>query len=155
LATTSECDPGADTEAGADTQSDVNATDLTIRTPTDQGPRLEKPDLWQLACDSLESSDTKDRLLSHAQITLSTLWSPKSFVDDAVALTRKRCEEYQQSGWHITKKDGKDVKVTEKAKSTFCSLLEYKALIDAGLKYDATGYGATAWSVVSFGLQVS
>ena len=29
-----------------------------------------------------------------------------------------------------------------------------KSLVDAGLKFDTSGYGAIAWSALSFGLQI-
>jgi hypothetical protein len=32
---------------------------------------------------------------------------------------------------------------------------KFKSLVDAGLKFDTSGYGAIAWSVLSFGLQIA
>jgi len=126
----------------------------TTETSIGQAWFPEKPNLWQLAYDSFEN-DEKISTLARAQIEVGTSWSPKSFVEDAVALIRKRCAEYQQSEWLITTPEGRKTRANDKAKSILCSVLEYKELIDAGLKFDATGCGAAAWSVVSFGLQVS
>ena len=35
------------------------------------------------------------------------------------------------------------------------SVSRFKSLIDAGLQFDPTGYGALAWSVLSFGLEAA
>jgi hypothetical protein len=70
-------------------------------------------------------------------------------------LTTEKCAQYEAGGWHIERKGHEDINVRDKAKSLLLSVLTFKDLIDAGLKFDVSGYGALAWSVVSFGLNVS
>lgn len=69
-------------------------------------------------------------------------------------MRRERCAEYEVRGWHIKQKNKEDIIIRDKARTLLCSILSFKDLVDAGLKFDVSGYGATAWSVVSFGLKV-
>ena len=120
---------------------------VRAETSKDSGTR----DLWRAAFESLSH---------HEQSALdpSTNQNPKKppshLVDEIIDLTREKCAQYEAGGWHIKREGREDINVRDKAKSLICSALVVKDLIDAGLQFDASGYGALAWSVVSFGLQV-
>lgn len=108
-------------------------------------------DLWRAAFKSL--GDGEKSVLDPS--TNQKLNKPPSYlVDEVIDLTREKCAQYEAGGWHIKREGREDINVREKAKSLICSALVVKDLIDAGLQFDASGYGALAWSVVSFGLQV-
>ncbi|KAK3354077.1 hypothetical protein B0T25DRAFT_545945 [Lasiosphaeria hispida] len=70
-----------------------------------------------------------------------------AYIDEVIDHTRDRLAEYQRR-W------GSDTKGTAAgmARNVLTSALTAKELIDAGLKFDVSGYGACAWSVLSFGL---
>ncbi|KAH6846999.1 hypothetical protein B0I37DRAFT_135592 [Chaetomium sp. MPI-CAGE-AT-0009] len=73
----------------------------------------------------------------------------KKLVDGLIAKTPAKVASY-------TARWGSDVKKTAlgRARSILVSALTVKDLIDAGLKFDPTGYGSAAWAVVSFGLKL-
>ena len=110
-------------------------------------------DLWQAAFETL-TQEEKDALETSTE-GADHAKPPPSLVEDIVRLTKEKCAQYEAGGWHIERKGHGDVNVRDKAKSLLCSVLTFKDLIDAGLKFDASGYGALAWSLVSFGLKVS
>jgi hypothetical protein len=64
--------------------------------------------------------------------------SSADFVQGVFGRTQKRCEEYEQSGWHVATVKGNEIEVSKKTKSIICLVLEYKSVIDARLKYHAT-----------------
>lgn len=108
-------------------------------------------DLWRAAFESL-SYDERSAL--DPSTNQNTKKPPSHLVDEVIDLTREKCAQYEAGGWHIKREGREDINVREKAKSLICSALVVKDLIDAGLQFDVSGYGALAWSVVSFGLQV-
>ncbi|ROV87403.1 hypothetical protein VSDG_09699 [Cytospora chrysosperma] len=63
-------------------------------------------------------------------------------VDDVIHGLQFRQEEYPTQ-WEGSK---------DTAKKILTSVLTIKKIIDAGVAFDPTGYGASAWAVVSFGL---
>lgn len=65
-------------------------------------------------------------------------------VDDVIHGLQFRQEEYPTQ-WEGSK---------DTAKKILTSVLTIKKIIDAGVAFDPTGYGASAWAVVSFGLTV-
>lgn len=144
----------SDVQAGDELESKEFVAEVSLQVPVVEKPSIEKPDLWQLAFESLELDEEKKALLAPTPGPSETPWSPKEFVTEVIGLTQERCADYEKSGWHVTTQNGKEIKVSRQAKSILCSVLEFKELIDAGLRYDVTGYGATAWSMVSFSLQV-
>ncbi len=108
-------------------------------------------DLWRAAFESL--SDEEKSALGPST-NQNTTRPPSHLVDEIIDLTREKCAQYEAGGWHVKREGREDINVREKAKSLICSALVVKDLIDAGLQFDVSGYGALAWSVVSFGLQV-
>ena len=120
-----------------------------VRTETskDSGAR----DLWRAAFESLSYHEQS---ALDPSINQNPKKPPSQLVDEVIDLTREKCAQYEAGGWHIKREGREDINVRDKAKSLICSALVVKDLIDAGLQFDASGYGALAWSVVSFGLQV-
>ena len=108
-------------------------------------------DLWRAAFETLSHDE-------QSALDPSTNQNPKKpashLVDEVINLTKEKCAQYEAGGWHIKREGREDINVRDKAKSLICSALVVKDLIDAGLQFDVSGYGALAWSVVSFGLQV-
>ena len=138
------------TVTSSNTESSTNQSGKTlVRTETsnDSGTR----DLWRAAFESL--SDGEKSVLDPSTNQKPNK-PPSHLVDEVIDLTREKCAQYEAGGWHIKREGREDINVREKAKSLICSALVVKDLIDAGLQFDASGYGALAWSVVSFGLQV-
>ncbi len=80
---------------------------------------------------------------------------PANFVEDVVRLTSEKPGQYEAYGWHIERKGKENIVIRDKAKSLLCYVLIFKVLVEAGLKFDASGYRALAWSMVSFGLTVN
>jgi hypothetical protein len=64
--------------------------------------------------------------------------SSADFVQGVFGRTQKRCEKYEQSGWHVATVKGNEIEVSKKTKSIICLVLEYKSVIDARLEYHAT-----------------
>ena len=110
-------------------------------------------DLWQAAFDTLTQEEKND--LKGPEPSSDHGQQDSEYVSDVVTLTKEKCAQYEAAGWHIKRKGKADINVRDKAKSLLCSVLTFKDLVDAGLKFDASGYGALVWSVVSFGLKVS
>ena len=108
-------------------------------------------DLWRAAFESLNDGE---KSVLDPSTNQDPNKPPTYLVDEVIDLTREKCAQYEAGGWHIKREGREDINVREKAKSLICSALVVKDLIDAGLQFDASGYGALAWSVVSFGLQV-
>ena len=138
------------TVTSSNTESSTNQSGKSlVRTETSNvsGAR----DLWRAAFESL--SDGEKSVLDPSTNQKPNK-PPSHLVDEVIDLTREKCAQYEAGGWHIKREGWEDINVREKAKSLICSALVVKDLIDAGLQFDASGYGALAWSVVSFGLQV-
>ena len=132
------------------TESSTNQSGKSLvrsETSNDSGTR----DLWRAAFESL--SDGEKSVLDPSTNQKPNK-PPSHLIDEVIDLTREKCAQYEAGGWHIKREGREDINVREKAKSLICSALVVKDLIDAGLQFDASGYGALAWSVVSFGLQV-
>ncbi len=138
------------TVPSSNTESSTNQTGyplVRIETSNDLGTR----DLWRAAFESLSDSE---KTVLDPSTNQNPDKPPSHLVDEVIDLTREKCAQYEAGGWHIKREGREDINVREKAKSLICSALVVKDLIDAGLQFDASGYGALAWSVVSFGLQV-
>lgn len=74
---------------------------------------------------------------------------PPHFVDEVILRTKEKAVKYQRRWGSESEKT-----IAGTARSVFLSALTMKDLIDAGLHFDPTGYGAAGWAVVSFGLKV-
>jgi hypothetical protein len=108
-------------------------------------------DLWKEAFIAL-SKDQQDVLQDDADE--STLYSIKT-VNSVIELTKKEYKEYCARGWHT--KQGHttpETSVRIQARTILCSALQYKDVVEQGLKFDPTGYGTIVWTVVSGGLQL-
>lgn len=71
----------------------------------------------------------------------------KHYVQRTIDATKKALKQYQRQSGPITQ-------VADTGKKILTSALTVKQLLDAGAKFDPTGYGACAWAVLSFGLTV-
>lgn len=114
--------------------------------------RPKPPDLWNLAFERAELDERDRDILLQASKDHSETWSPVKFVEQVKELTRERSRECERSGW-VDKASGRTA-VAQQAEAVLTAVLELKEFVSAGLKFDVSGYGATAWSVVTFGLQV-
>lgn len=131
-------------EVDTDDQMDHVAEDGAIGANTSQ-----LRDFWAEAWNSNEVGEQRRALLegkkedqkpSHA--------TSQKLVDGLIAKTPDKMATY-------TARWGSDEKTAlGRARSILVSALTVKDLIDAGLKFDPTGYGSAAWAVVSFGLTV-
>ncbi|KAI4651901.1 hypothetical protein J4E93_002097 [Alternaria ventricosa] len=126
----------------------------TIISPQFQGPRIEKPDLWLLALERSELNNEQSLvLLSPPTGGETEPWSPVQFVQEVKDVTRDRYVEGEKSGWFAKARGCKAV-IKQRAGTVLMAVLELKDFVSEGLKYDVTGYGATAWSIITFGLRV-
>jgi hypothetical protein len=120
------------------------------------GPQLAAPtkqrrDLWKEAFTSL-SKDQQDALQDEAD--KSRMDSIKT-VNSVIELTEKEYKDYCARGWHTKQGDTTpETNVRIQARTILCSALQYKDVIEQGLKFDPTGYGTIVWTVVSGGLQL-
>lgn len=79
-----------------------------------------------------------------------------SVVQKVADETEKRYRESQKAGWKISGgKDKRDINLRAAAKKILSSVLWSKKLIDAGIAFDPTGYSASAWTIISLGLQIA
>ncbi|KAK4198529.1 hypothetical protein QBC40DRAFT_229747 [Triangularia verruculosa] len=122
-------------------------------------------DLWRLARENLDVKTVEllQRPWKNPSSTISTTESStparqsstcndtspdvSTSINNVIDYARDRLTEYQRR-W------GSDAKGTAvgTARRILISMLSVKELIDAGIKFDVSGYGALAWSVLSFGL---
>ena len=58
-----------------------------------------------------------------------------------------------KSGW-VTDDGTRRVIVAQRAEKVITAVLELKDFVSQGLKFDVTGYGTPAWSVITLGVQV-
>ena len=76
-------------------------------------------------------------------------------VEKVKELTVVKYEAFCRRGWHTEKGDTiKETNVRIKAKEIMCSALQFKGIVDAGLKFDPSGYGTIVWGVLSSVLQL-
>ena len=121
--------------------------DSTQAVPVIKQPR----DLWKEAFDSLDNHQRDSLRDGTSKGDLDTI----RIVDDVIKLTENEYKDYCTRGWHIKKEDkSKETMVRIRAKEILCSALQFKEIIDQGLKFDPSGYGMIVWGVVSGGLQL-
>ncbi|KAL9070784.1 MAG: hypothetical protein Q9157_005686 [Trypethelium eluteriae] len=71
-------------------------------------------------------------------------------VEEVMQLTEVSYQNYCRRGWHTKKGETtKETNVRIKAKEIICSALQFKDIVDAGLKFDPSGYGIVVWGVLS------
>lgn len=65
-------------------------------------------------------------------------------------LTEFKYKEYCKRGWHTKKGEASmDTNVKIRAQEIMCAALRFGDIVQAGLKFDPSGYGTTVWGVVS------
>ena len=74
---------------------------------------------------------------------------PQQLVVEVVRMTKTRMATYQER-WGSESEST----IASTARDALLSALIVKDLVDAGLAFDPTGYGACGWAVISFGLKV-
>lgn len=107
-------------------------------------------DLWNEAFASLPQEDREFLRPAGRDGKLGDAISQRDAVEKVMALTEVKYEDYCRRGWHTKKGDTtKETNVRIKAKEIICSALQFKDIVDAGLKFDPTGYGTIVWGVMS------
>lgn len=90
--------------------------------------------LWQDAFDKLD--DNKKGVLGMQQPSIAGI------VEEVIGKTQEKYKDYKASGWKIKIGKGKsEINIRDEAKKILSSALRFKDLVDAGVKFDATGYG--------------
>lgn len=118
--------------------------------------------LWEKAMESEDLSDEERAILLEDcddLVVLSTNSSGKEGIEDIVSdvmqKTQGALKKYKSKGWEIDVGNGRKIDIKDKAMSIISSVLVLKDVIQAGLRFDPTGYGSAAWSVLTLGLSVS
>lgn len=107
-------------------------------------------DLWSEAFASLSQEDREVLRPAGRDGEPGNAKSQLVAVKKAMELTEAKYEEYCRRGWHTKKGDmTKEMNVRIKAKEIMCSALQFKDIVDAGLKFDPSGYGTIVWGVLS------
>lgn len=106
--------------------------------------------LWEKAWNSDEVGDKRRAILmGKKQDQKPVQTDSQKLVDDVVNNTRDKMARYKARWGSDHEKS-----TLNNARTILLSALKVKDMIDAGLKFDPTGYGAAAWTVVSFSLTV-
>ncbi len=146
---------------GGDDEQEANGNASTAKSidfDDEEGENSEKSksahrrSLWADALNSAEVGETRKARLMARWKDLEADDSgtdPKLLVGRVIDLTQDQLRVYTKRWGN---KDEKTAAGT--ARSILISALKFKDSIDAVLKFDATGYGSSAWSVISFGLTV-
>lgn len=119
------------------------------QTPVNNDAGTEKSKLWGLAFQRASCSGREITILMNSAEDDQRGWSPSSWVDDlkviqeVEATTLQRCTIANRCGWKSDKSGG-ELAIREQAEKVLGAVLGMKDLISAGLKFDVTGYAATA-----------
>lgn len=113
----------------------------------------ERPNLWELAYEQGEFDEEGIRVLAQSSKEHSSSWSPMVLLEQVKTLSSARFVECKQSGW-LTGPRGDNFAVIHQVQTIVSAVLELNEMVSAGLRFDASGYGATAWSIITFGLEV-
>lgn len=108
-------------------------------------PSASNRDLWADAWEMLDE-ESRERL-DRERKGRSAMENSKYHVQKTIDETKKALEHYQR-------KSGPIAQVADIGKKILASAFTVKQFLDAGAKFDPTGYGACAWAVLSFGLTV-
>lgn len=115
-------------------------------------------DLWNEAWEALDKQ-VKDLLkpLSKPDAT-GVMYQDKRLeakqMDNIMNNAQRKLEDYRKQ-WDEHAKNQDAQPGISSVSNLVTSILTVKELIDAGVKFDPTGYSSSAWAVVSFGLTVS
>jgi hypothetical protein len=107
--------------------------------------------IWQLAYERAAFDEGQKSEITKSKAKTEK-WNPLKFVEQVKDQTRVRSEECERSGW--IDKTNKKIAFAQQAETILTAVVELKGFVSAGLKFDVTGYGAVAWSVINIGLQV-
>jgi len=118
-----------------------------------QGEKQTRRDLWSAAFEQLDSS--KRKTLEDSSTSVGQSGTSVSVVEHIIQQTEKVYEDYKKKGLRIQRGKGKDeINIREEAKKILSATLDVKSLIDSAVRSDPTGHASTAWTIVSFGLQL-
>jgi len=119
-----------------------------------QGEKQTRRDLWSAAFEQLDSS--KRKTLEDSSTSVGQSDTSVSVVEYVIQQTEEAYEDYKKKGWRVQRGKGKDeINVRDEAKKILSATLDVKSLIDSAVRSDPTGYASTAWTIVSFGLQLA
>jgi hypothetical protein len=127
----------------ADAQEEANSDDDKDMESASASRPLR--DFWAEAWNSNEVGEERRALLKGKWQGRNSL----KLVEDVVQNTQDKMASYK-ARWGSED----DKTALGKTRSILESALTVKNLFDAGLKFDPTGYGSAAWTVLSFGLTV-
>lgn len=106
--------------------------------------------LWEEAWNSDEVGEKRRTILGgKEQDKKPAQTDSQKLVDDVITNTQDKMARYKARWGSDHEKS-----TLNNARTILLSALKVKDLIDAGVKFDPTGYGAAAWTVVSFSLTV-
>lgn len=107
-------------------------------------------DLWSEAFAFLSQEDREILRPAGTDGKPGDAISQRVAVEKAMEITEIKYEEYCRRDWHTKKGDTtKETNVRIRAKEIMCSALQFKDIVDAGLKFDPSGYGTIVWGVLS------
>jgi len=131
-------------EASPATSKEETDSPVASKAPAGSGTEeeliAEPRDLWQEAFTKLQDSNPD---VAH-RLSTAPNHSGRKVVDDIIQQVNDVKEKYAQKGWKYTRvKNGQKVEVNigEVAFKMLDGLVKFKNLVDAGLKFDPTGYG--------------
>lgn len=130
---------------------DADVEFLSGVAPSKASASDSEPDLWLLAIDATRW----DRATIEDYNSLSSIDNGQSYsVTDLVQRVDTLAREQFQTSCARTTTEQKSVAVLPSTQKFINRILDMKSTIDATLRLDVSGYGATAWSIISFGFQV-
>lgn len=131
------------------TQSNVPAQSVqaqNVATAPLKAPR----DLWKEAFDVLSQKDRDALRAPDANVSQGDASSKIAAIEEVIGVTERKYEEYCQRGWYTKKGDTtRETNMRIRTKEILCSALEFKHIVDQGLKFDPSGYGTIVWAAVS------
>lgn len=108
----------------------------------------QRRNLWQEAFAKLD--DRQRDLLSKIEESQGPI-----VVQTVADETEKRYREFHKGRGKMSQdKDKNDINLRAAAEKILSSVLRSKKLIDAGVAFDPTGHAASAWTIISLGLQI-
>lgn len=132
---------------------DAMAGTVTASHSDDENVELEVLELWRLAYERAAFSDEQSAVFTKPMEGESNSWSPLRFVEEVKQLTGNQYAPYKNKDLEADGMANRSA-INQRARTVLTAVLELRELVGAGLKFDAIGYGATAWSIITFGLQV-
>ena len=107
-------------------------------------------DLWSEAFASLSQEASEVLRPADRDGKPDRALSQRIEVEKVMELTEIKYEDYCRRGCHMKKGDtAKETNVRIRAKEIMCSALQFKDIVDEGLKFDPSGYSTIVWGVLS------